>query len=117
METRRMGSPSRGAGAHVKSSGRILARSSLFATSAIAAVMTMASGAMADPQAGEKTAAVSSGAPRRDNPVAAASQLSFKISPQSLKAALLAFGSQSGLQVTVDAPVPDGLNSRGATGK
>ena len=111
-----MGSPSRGAGAHVKSSGRILARSSLFATSAIAAVMTMASGAMADPQAGEKTAAVSSGAPRRDNAVAAANQLSLKIAPQSLKAALLAFGSQSGLQVTFDATVPDGLNSRGATG-
>src|SRR5215468_4055924 len=86
METERMGSPSRGAGAHVISSGRILARNSFLATSAIAAVMTMASGAMADPQAAEKTAAVSSGAPRRDNPGAAASQLSFKISPQSLKA-------------------------------
>jgi iron complex outermembrane receptor protein len=78
--------------------------------------MTMASAAMADPQAGEKVAAVSSGAPRRDNPSVAGSQLSFNISPQSLKGALLAFGSQTGLQVTFDASVPDGLNSKGVTG-
>src|SRR5262249_18813344 len=116
METERMGSPSRGAGAHVKLTGRNLARSSLFATSAIAAVMTMASGAMADPQAAEKTASVSSGAPRRDNPGAAANQVSFKISPQSLNAALPALGSQSGLKVTFDATVPEGLNPKGARG-
>jgi iron complex outermembrane receptor protein len=109
-----MESPSYGADERGRASGRIWTKGSLFATSAIAAVMTMASAAMADPQA--EATAVSSAAGGGEHPAAAAGQLSFHISPQPLNAALVAFGNQSGLQVTFDPSVPDGLSSKGVTG-
>jgi len=111
-----MGLPSHEADARVGVSGRILAKSSLFATSAIVAVATMTSAASADPQAGVAATTASTAAQGSEHPGTAAGQLNFNIAPQPLKGALMAFGSQSGLQVTFDASVPDGLSSKGTTG-
>src|SRR5262245_29104128 len=104
-----MESPYRVTGEHTPVSGLAWAGSSLFAT-LLTTAMAIAPAMAAGPQA-EKTAPVSSG-DRGEHSGADKAQLRFNISPQSLKEALVAFGKQSGLQVTLAASVTDGLSSK-----
>jgi len=108
-----MESPYHVTGEHRLVSGLAWAGSSLFAT-LLTTVTAMAPAMAVGPQA-EKAASVSNG-DRGEHSGADKEQLRFNIPPQSLKQALVAFGNQSGLQVTLATSVTDGLSSKGARG-